>query len=102
MKNRVVVTIAGQEYTLIASEDEAYVRKIASLVDEKIAEVMDNNKISTLNAVILAATNIADSYYKSLESSDNLRNQLKGYFEDMTRMKTEIAELKRELTRTKQ
>ena len=26
MKNKVVVTIAGQEYTMVAVEDEAYVR----------------------------------------------------------------------------
>ena len=29
MKNKVVVTIAGQEYTMVAVEDEAYVRKCA-------------------------------------------------------------------------
>ena len=101
MKNRVVVTIAQQEYTLIASEDEEYVRKIAALVDEKIGEVMEEGRISLLNAVILASTNIADSYYKSLEASENLRNQLKSYLEDLTRMKSETAELRRELAQYK-
>jgi cell division protein ZapA (FtsZ GTPase activity inhibitor) len=36
MKNKVVVSIAGQEYTLVAVEDEAYVRRCASLVDTQL------------------------------------------------------------------
>ena len=36
MKNKVVVTIAGQEYTMVAVEDEAYVRKCADYVDSQL------------------------------------------------------------------
>ena len=32
MKNRVTVTIAGQEYTLVAAEDVRYVQRVASHV----------------------------------------------------------------------
>ena len=36
MKNKVAVTIAGQEYTMVAVEDEAYVQKCAALVDKQL------------------------------------------------------------------
>ena len=41
MKNRVTVTIAGQEYTLVGSEDAAYTQKVAAHVDAKVSEVLE-------------------------------------------------------------
>ena len=41
MRNRITVTIAGQEYTLVAMEDESYVRKVAEHVDRKVREVRE-------------------------------------------------------------
>ena len=36
MRNHIKVNIAGQEYSLVAAEDEAYVRKVAQHVDIKV------------------------------------------------------------------
>ena len=36
MKNKVTVSIAGQNYTLVASEDAGYMEKVAAHVDAKI------------------------------------------------------------------
>ena len=36
MKNKVVVTIAGRDYTMVAVEDEAYVRRCAAQVDGQL------------------------------------------------------------------
>lgn len=33
MKNKITVAIAGQEYTMVAEEDENYVHRCATLVD---------------------------------------------------------------------
>ena len=35
MRNKVTVSIGGKEYTMVASEDEGYVRKCAALVDRQ-------------------------------------------------------------------
>ena len=50
MKNRVTVTIAGQEYTLVAAEDVRYVQRVASHVDAKVQEVLDGAKEPPLSA----------------------------------------------------
>ena len=39
MKNKVVVTIADREYTMVAVEDEAYVHKCAAHVDSQLREL---------------------------------------------------------------
>ena len=95
MRNHITVTIADQEYNVVAAEDEAYVRKVAAHVDSKVREVLENGRISAANAAILAALNIADEYYKEQETSENLRRQLKEYLEEGTRLKMELSEAKR-------
>ena len=97
MKNRVTVTIAGQEYTLIASEDAAYVEKVAAHVDSQIKQVLEGGKISIANGAVLAAVNIADQYFKEVEAAENLRRQLKDYLEESARIKLELSEAKREI-----
>ena len=80
MKNRVTVTIAGQEYTLVGTEEASYTEKVAAHVDAKVE-----------------AVNIADEYFKEVEAAENLRRQLKEYLEEATKMKLELSEAKREI-----
>lgn len=93
MKNRVTVTIAGRTYTMVAAEDEAYVRKCAALVDELIQD----GPLSQLDAATLAAMNIADQYFREQETSENLRRRVKESLEEASRLKLELSEAKREI-----
>ena len=97
MKNRVTVTIAGQEYTLVATEDKGYVEKVAGHVDAKIQEVLGESKVSLVDGAVLGAVNIADEYFKEVAASENLRRQLKEYLEEATKLKMELSEAKREI-----
>ena len=99
MKNRVSVTIAGQEYTLVGSEDAAYTQKVAGHVDARIQEVLEGAHVSLVDGAVLAAVNIADEYFKEVEASENLRRQLKEYLEEATKLKLELSEAKREIFR---
>ena len=97
MRNHIKVNIAGQEYSLVAAEDEAYVRKVAQHVDIKVREVFKDGRVSLANGAMLAALNIADEYYKEQEAAENLRRQLKEYLEEATKLKMELSEAKREI-----
>ena len=101
MKNKIVVSVAGREYTLIATEEGAYVHKVAAYVDAKVKDIIGETHVSVTDGAVLAAINIADDYYKALDSAENLRRQLKDYFEETSRTKMELAETRRELTRLK-
>lgn len=39
MKNKITVTISGQDYNMVAAEDAAYVRRCAEFVDGQIRQV---------------------------------------------------------------
>lgn len=96
MKNKVEVTIAGQEYTMVAVEDEAYVRKCAAHVDGQLRELL-SGRLSRADAAVLAAMNVTDQYFKELEAAENLRRQVKESLEEANRAKMELSEAKREI-----
>lgn len=97
MQNRVTVTIAGQNYTLLAVEDPDYVEKVAAHVDSKIRDSMRGGNTALLDAAILTAMNLADEHFKDLDTAENLRRQLKDYLDDSARLKLELSEAKREV-----
>jgi cell division protein ZapA len=84
------------EFTLISDENEEYTFKVANHVDKKMREVKTTSGMSTLDAAVLAAVNIADEYFRQVDAAENMRNQLKEYFDEMSRLKDEVAQLRRE------
>ena len=96
MKYKVTVNIAGRDYTLVAAEEEAYVRRCASHVDAQLREV-SGSRISQADAAVLAAMNIADQYFKEVDAAENLRRQIKENLEEANRLKLELSECKREI-----
>ena len=97
MKNRITVTIADQEYNLVAAEEQSYMERVAAHVDAELRQVLAGSKASLVDGAILAALNIADQYFKEVEASENLRRQLKENLEESARMKLELSEAKREI-----
>ena len=96
MKNKVVVTIADRDYTMVAVEDENYVRKCAANVDQQLREIA-NSRISQADAAVLAAMNIADQYFREQDAAENLRRQIKDNLEEVNQLKMELSEAKREI-----
>ena len=97
MKNKVTVSIAGQEYTMVAVEDERYVRKVAAHVDGQVREVLDQGRLSIADSAVLAAMNIADQYFREVAANENLRRQIKDGLEESAKLKSELSECKREI-----
>ena len=99
MTNRVTVTIGNQSYTLVTSEDSAYVKEIAAYVDQQFEQVMEGSPLSISDGAILTTMNVAEQFFKEREAADNLRSQLKEYLDEASRLKLELAEAKREIFR---
>lgn len=97
MRNKVVVTIGGKDYTMVAAEDEGYVRRCAELVDKNLSEVLAGSRLSQTDGAVLAAMNIADMLLKEQETSENLRRQVKENLEEANTLKLELSEAKREI-----
>ncbi|MBI3406356.1 MAG: cell division protein ZapA [Acidobacteria bacterium] len=78
MSKSVKVEIFDQSYQIRGALDEAYVKKLAAYVDEKMRSVAEATRtIDSVRVAVLAALNIADEFH-SLQSrheevSDDLR-----------------------------
>jgi len=97
VKNKLTVTIGGQEYTLVAAEDPEYMKKVAEHVDGKVNEMLAGAKVTATDALVLAALNMADEYFKGREAEEKLRAQLKQYVEEATDLKLELSKAKQEI-----
>lgn len=99
MKNKIQVKINGMEYTLLSTEPEEYVQKVASMVNRKMNEVTENcPHLSTAMAAVLSAINLADTCLKSDGNADHLRTQIAEYAEELKNLKSELEEKKQELS----
>ena len=102
MANRVVITICGEEYTLVADETSAYMQKVGSRVSDKMTEVMNDAKVGRTDAAVLTAVNLTDELFKSQAAAEQLRSQIKGYLDEASKAQAEVSELKREIFRLQQ
>ena len=95
-KNYTQVLIDGKIYTLSGSEDEAYLQKAASYVNEKnsaMRKVSGFSKQSGDYQMIMAELNIADDYFKATERAEEMERQRNS-------MEKETYSLKHELVST--
>ena len=95
-KTDTVVIIGGKVFTLSGYEGEEYLQKVASYINNKIAEYnkLDSFKrqpVDTQN--VLLQLNIADDYFK-------LKKQIELMEEQLTEKEKELYDLKHELIAT--
>ena len=100
MKNRIVVTIGGQDFALLTDKDEAYVHRVAARADEEIINLAGQMKTAPAAQIaVLAAVNLAEEALEARDAVESLRAQLKDFLESSSRLKQENADLRRENTR---
>ena len=92
-KNNTEVIIDGKVYTLSGYESQEYLQKVATYINDKIAEfkMLDEYKrIPSDMRSTLLALNIADDYFKA-------KNQVEKLEQDLEVKDREIYDLKHEL-----
>lgn len=67
-KERITVEIHNKSYTIIGEEPAAHVRMVASLVDQKMNEIQEQNtRLDTTRLAVLTAVNTMNDYLKLKE-----------------------------------
>ena len=92
-KNKTEVQIAGKIFTLSGYESEEYMQKVATYINNKIAEFkkLDGyNHQTKENKSILLELNIADDYFKA-------KKQVEMVEEELSEKDKELYDLKHEL-----
>ena len=97
MQNRLTVTIAGQKFSLVADEPEAYMKEIAALADQKIAEAKKLVGNTTFSTGVLATLNMADEAVKLRHQCEEYKNQAQEQQEALAKSKSELGLMQDEL-----
>lgn len=94
-KNKVVIRIAGKDYTLVGSEPDEYIHKVGLYIDKKMNEIMlRNSRLSTSFAAVLTAINVADDYFKSKTEEISLGKEKDELVNETEKLKCEIEQLR--------
>ncbi len=76
-KQRITVTIYGQQYTIVGRESPSYVKDIAQYVDEKMKEIKRRSPyLDTTRLAVLTSVNVVDEYMKLLKEHEVLMAEL--------------------------
>ena len=90
-KNRVKLIIADCEMSVVSDDSEEYIRETGARVDEYIRNLMNRApSMSTTLAAIFTALDFCDEATKEKETADNLRSQIKDYFDDAAKAREEL------------
>ncbi len=99
-KNKVKLSICGNDYFITTDDDPKYVMELGNALDEKLSKIVhENSRLSITQAAILASLDYADVAKKASDTADNLRSQIKEYLEDSARYKMEAEVARRDVER---
>jgi cell division protein ZapA len=96
-RHKVLVRMAGKEYTLVGIESDEYIHKVAIYIDKKMNEIIKmNNRLSTAMVAVLTAVNVADDYFKASDNETHIDEELKLASDEVERQKAENRRLTEE------
>ncbi len=73
--NRINITINSRVYTVVANEEETYLKRLCDYVNEKVKLVLNEGMhVMGEKPLVLAALNICDEYFKLLDSTAPMEN----------------------------
>ena len=95
---KVTLNICGTDYVITTDETPGYMQELGAQLDARIRNVMNSNeRTSLVMATVITALMQADEAKKAAQSADNLRKQLKTFFDDNNRTRVESDNLRREI-----
>lgn len=98
-KNKIEVRILGKDYVVKGLESDEYIQKVALYIDKKMNEVSKtNHRLNTAMVAVLTAINVADDYFKNIDSFKELQEELKLKTEDLDKTKASMKEALEEIS----
>ena len=74
-KQKVTVSVAGKNYTLVSSDSPEFVRRVAAFVDRKLSETAAVTNLPSGQAAVLTCFNLAEELLKARDENTLLRRQ---------------------------
>ena len=92
-KNKTEVLIDGKIYTLSGYESEEYLQRVATYINNKLAELkkLDGyGRLSQENKSILLELNVADDYFKAKKQVEMIEDELAQKDQELYDLKHEL------------
>lgn len=97
MQNRLTVSIAGQKFSLVADEPEPYMKEIAALADQKVAEAKRLVGNTAFSTGVLATLNMADEAVKMRHECEKYRIMSESQQIEIAKQQEELGRVQEEL-----
>ena len=75
-KQKITVTVAGKNYTLVSGDSPEFVKRVAAFVDRKLNETATVTNLPSGQAAVLTCFNLADDLLKAQDENTLLRRQI--------------------------
>ncbi|MBQ7090303.1 MAG: cell division protein ZapA [Clostridia bacterium] len=100
-KNKISISVAGNEFVVSTDEEREYTLQLAETVDKKIRGLLgESSRLNLGLAAILTALDLCDENEKNKASCARLREEIRRYLAQLEKLSGEseasVAALKRE------
>ena len=75
-KQKITVTVAGKNYTLVSGDSPEFVKRVAAFVDRKLNETAAVTNLPSGQAAVLTCFNLAEDLLKAQDENTLLRRQM--------------------------
>ena len=102
MKQEVTVRIFNRDYRLLTDESKEYTADLASVLNRRLDELMSGKSTLTpQDGAALIALEACDDLFKTRSNLENIRSQIKNYFDDAADSKARAEAAEQECARLK-
>jgi cell division protein ZapA len=74
-KQKITVSVAGKNYTLVSNDPPEFVRRVAAFVDRKLSETAAVTNLPSGQAAVLTCFNLAEELLKAQDENTVLHRQ---------------------------
>ena len=75
-KQKLTVSVAGKNYTLVSSDPPAFVKRVAAYVDRRLSETSAVTNLPSGQAAVLTCFNLAEELIRAQDENALLRRQI--------------------------
>ncbi len=75
-KRRIVIRVAGRDYTVLSYDTEEYMQRVAQTVDRQISDIATATRVAQSDAAVLTCLSFCDELLKAQDENRHLRAEL--------------------------
>ena len=100
-KNKVVINIGNQQYTILSDEPAEKIQGLAAQIDARLKEITESSNLSQTQALVLVALDLANNVSQQAELTEKYKSEIADYLNDAATAMSERDKYRRELERLK-